>query len=170
MDTLFEKYKSLCIDRSLISLEDGALSVSYFCYPAHANAIGFEGCTLYCTIDEYGEMIFAANPESCADKYVYPLAKNFSDFMRLILACGSANPIEQIIWMNKVQYEHHLQEALAIQTEAQKSVLLTLCNELNLSPMENSFEYVKAVQRDFDDSGINFSDEYYAVLGIEKNQ
>lgn len=168
MESLFQKFKSLCIDRSLISLEDGDLSASYFCYPVNAKVIGFEGCILYCTIDEYGEMVFASNPESCADKNVYPLAKNFLDFIRLILACGSANPIEQIVWMDKKQYEHHIQEELAMQTEAQKSVLLTLRKALKLSPMENPFAYVKAIQRDFDDSSIKFSDEYYDVLGIEK--
>lgn len=89
--------------------------------------------------------------------------------MRLILACGSANPIEQIVWMDKKQYEQHIQEELTIQTEKQKAVLLTLSRELNLSPMENPFEYVKAIQKEFDDSHIKFSDEYYDVLGIKKS-
>lgn len=168
MDILFQKYKSLCMNGSLISLENGDLSASYFCYPVNARVIGFEGCILYCAIEEYGEMVFASNPESCADKNVYPLAKNFSDFMRLILACGLTNPIEQIVWMDKKQFEQHMQDERAIQTEEQKAVLLLLSKELKLSPMDNPFEYVKAMQRDFDDSHIKFSDEYYNVLGIEK--
>lgn len=145
LDTLFEKYKSLCIDGSLISLENGDLSSPYFCYPVNAKVIGFEGCILYCAIAEYGEMIFASNPESCADKNVYPLAKNFSDFMRLILACGSTNPVEQIVWMDKEQFEQHMQDERAIQTGKQKAVLLLLSKELELSPIENPFEYVKAI-------------------------
>ena len=48
--------------------------------------------------------VFACNPESCADINVYPLAKNFDDFIRVILACGSANPVEQIVWMNSSCY------------------------------------------------------------------
>ena len=169
MNTLFQKYKNLCVDGSLISLADGDLSEPYFCYPTNAKIVGFEGCILYCFIDGYDEMVFASNPESCAYKNVYPLAKSFSDFMRLILACGSANPIEQIVWMDKKQYEQHIQEELTIQTEKQKAVLLTLSRELNISPMENPFEYVKAIQKEFDDSHIKFSDEYYGVLGIKKS-
>lgn len=169
MDIHFQKYRSLCVDGSLISLEDGDLSVPYFCYPLKAKVIGFEGCILYCFIDEYGDIVFASDSESCGEKNVYPLAKNFSDFMRLILACGSANPIEQIVWLDKKQFDQHMQEERAIQTEEQKAVLLMLSKELELSPMENPFEYVKEVQREFDDSNIKFSDEYHDVLGIEKN-
>lgn len=168
MDTLFEKYKSLCIDGSLICLENGDLSSPCFCYPVNANVIGFEGCILYCSVAEYGEMIFASNPESCIDKYVYPLAKSFSDFMRLILACGSTNPVEQIVWMNKQQFEQHMQDERAILTEGQKAILMLLGKELGLYTMESPFEYVKAIQKDFDDSHIKFSDEYYDALGIER--
>lgn len=168
MDILFEKYKSLCIDGSLISLENGDLSSLYFCYPVNAKVIGFEGCILYCTVAEYGEMVFASNPESCTDKNVYPLAKNFTDFMRLILACGSTNPVEQIVWMDKKQFEQHMQNERAIQTQEQKAVLMLLSKKLELSPMESPFEYVKAIQENFDNSHIKFSDEYYEVLGIER--
>lgn len=100
---------------------------------------------MYCFIDGYGETVFACNQESCADIYVYPLAKNFDDFIRLILVCGLANPVEQIVWMNKQQFEQHLQDEKAIQTAEQKEL-----------------------QSDFDYSKVQFSDEYYNVLGIER--
>lgn len=53
-------------------------------------------------------MVFASNPESCADSCVYPLARSFEDFIRLIISCNSANPIEQIVWMSKEKFEEHL--------------------------------------------------------------
>ena len=34
-------------------------------------------------------------------------------------------------------------------------------------PIENPFEYVKSIQKDFDGSKIQYSDEYYEVTGIE---
>ena len=49
----------------------------------------------------------------------------------IILTCGTTNSIEQIVWMNKQQFEQHLQE-------------------------------------NFNDSKIQYSDEYYDVLGIER--
>lgn len=46
-------------------------------------------------------------------------------------------------------------------------VLQQLQRELGLLPIENPFEYVKAIQKDFDSSKIQYSDEYYEVTGIE---
>ena len=168
MDAFFEKYKALNIDGSTISLEQAEDVYPYFCYPLNSEAIGFEGCIMYCFIDGYGETVFAANPETCADAYVYPLARDFKDFLRLILACGSANPIEQIVWMSKEQLEQHLKAEQAARTDAQNKVLQRIQTEMAISPMECPFAYVKELQRDFDGSKIKYSDEYYDVLGIER--
>ena len=165
----YKKFLSLDIDNSLISLEKAGAGYSdYFCYPTNAKAIGFEGCIMYCFIDGYWETVFACNPESCADKYVYPLAKNFEDFIGLILACGSANPVEQIIWMDKQQFERHLQDEKEIQTTEQKELLSFLEKELHIAAMEHPFEYVKEVQSECDYSKVQFGDEYYDILGIER--
>ena len=108
METIYEKYMALPIDKGLLCLENGDITEPYFCYPVNAKPIGFEGCILYCFLPEYGEMVFACNPESCADQNVYPLAATFEDFIRLILACGTANPVEQIVWMDKNKFEEHI--------------------------------------------------------------
>ena len=125
MSTLYEQYRKLNIDGSLICLEQVDNVYEYFCYPTNAVPIGFE-------------------------------------------ACGSANPVEQIVWMSKEKFEEHLQSEREIQTEKQKKVLERLSKELHLTGMENPYEYVKAVQKDFDMSKVEYSDEYYDVLGIER--
>ena len=168
MSTVFEQYKALDIDGSLISLERIEKITPYFCYPTNATAIGFEGCIMYCFIEGYGETVFAANPESGTDAYVYPLARNFRDFLRLILACGSANPIEQIVWMDKTSFEQYLNREEADRSEARKALLREIAGKLNILPMENPYEYVKEVQAEFDDDKIEYSDEYYDVLGLER--
>ena len=43
METLFDQYKELNINGSLICLEQVEDIYSYFCYPTNAKAIGFEG-------------------------------------------------------------------------------------------------------------------------------
>ncbi len=166
--TIYDNYKQLSVDGSLICLESGEITEPYFCYPVNAEPIGFEGNILYCFIPEYGDMVFASNPGSITDTKVYPVAKDFTDFLRLILACGSTNPIEQSIWMNKEQFNQHLQEEIDNRTVQQKEVLDFIMRELNLAPMENPFEYVKSVQIDFDDSKIKFSDDYYDTLGLAR--
>ncbi len=165
--TAYEKFLSLNIDSSLISLEKAGYTDG-FCYPTNARAIGFEGCIMYCFIDGYGETVFSCNPESCADIYIYPLAKNFEDFISLILACGSANPVEQIVWMNRRQFEEHLQNEKERETAEQKELLSLLEKEFHISAMENPFEYVKKLQSGFDYSKIQYRDEYYEILEIEK--
>lgn len=165
--TTYKKFLSLDIDSSLISLEKREY-FNCFCYPINAKVIGYENSIMYCFIEGYEETVFACNPESCADINVYPLAKNFDDFICLILACGSANPVEQIVWMNKQQFEQHLQEEKEIQTTEQKELLSLLEKELHIVAMEHPFEYVKELQSDFDYGKIQFSDEYYDVLGLER--
>ncbi|MEG2138442.1 MAG: hypothetical protein RRY64_07240 [Oscillospiraceae bacterium] len=135
----FELFKALPIDRNLLSLEDGEIEYPHFCYPVNAKPIGFEGAILCC-----------------------------SDFMRLVLACEGANPVEQIIWMDKTKFRQHLQEEHKLITQEKKAVLSVLAEKLELAPMENAFEYVKSLQSKFDDSKIQFSDEYYDSLGIER--
>lgn len=123
---------------------------------------------MYCFVEEYKDTVFASNPESCVDHYVYPLAANFKDFMRLIVSCGTANPVEQIIWMDKEQFDQHLLEERGVQTEQQKELLCLLGNELNIVPMEEPFEYVKNIQNNFSGSNIKYIDEYYNILEITR--
>ena len=158
---------ALPIDKGLLCLEYGDIAEPYFCYPVNAKPIGFEGCILYCFLPEYGEMVFACNPESCVDQNVYPLAANFEDFIRLILACGTANPLEQIVWMDKNKFEEHMANEEKILTDEQRTAAQQLQRALSLLPIENPFEYVKSIQKDFDGSKIQYSDEYYEVTGIE---
>ena len=167
MKTIYEKFMSLPIDKGLLCLEHGDITTPYFCYPVNAKPIGFEGCILYCFLPEYGEMVFACNPESCADQNVYPLAATFKDFIRLILACGTVNPVEQIVWMDKNKFEEHMASEAKILTNEQKIAVQQLQRELSLLPMENPFEYVKEIQKNFDGSKIQYSDEYYEVAGME---
>ena len=55
-----------------------------------------------------------------------------------------------------------------ILSDEQKIAVQQLQRELNLvQPIENPFEYVKSIQKDFDGSKIQYSDEYYEVTGIE---
>ena len=168
MKCTFENFKNLNIDTSSVSLESTEFLYPYWCYPLNSKPIGLEGCILYCFIDGYGEMVFASNPESCADSNVYPLANSFENFMRLVVACGSANPVEQIVWMSKQRFEEHLQAEKSVQTKEQEKVLEQLKTAFELTAMENPYEYVKNIQKDFDDSKIKYSDEYYDIKGIEK--
>ena len=166
--TMYDKYCQLEIDGRWIGLEKSDMCVEYFCTPLDATVIGWENSIHYCFIKGYRDMVFAINPESCVDKYVYPLAANFKDFLRLILACGSTTAVEQIIGWNKEQFEDFLHSEDNKVFPEQSEVLKIVAEELKLQPMEDVYEYVKAVQEQFDDKKIKYSNEYYDVLGLER--
>ena len=135
---LFEQYRALNLDGSLIALAYAEMEQPYFCYPQNAKTIGFEGCILYCFLPEYPGMVFAANP------------------------------VEQIAWMDQAQFEQHLKREKEAQTLEQKALLSFLAHALELTPMAHPFESVKALQADFDGSKIQYRDAYYDVLGIPR--
>lgn len=166
--TMYEKYCQLDIDGRWIGLEKSDMCVEYFCTPMDATVIGWENSIHYCFIRGYRDMVFAVNPESCVDKYVYPLAMNFKDFLRLILACGSTMAVEQIIGWSKEQFEAFLHSDDNAMFPEQKTVLDRIQKELKLTPMENPYEYEKAVQEQHDDGKIKFSNDYYDTLGLER--
>ena len=99
---------------------------------------------------------------------MYPLATNFKDFLRLILACGSTTAVEQIIGWSKEQFEDFLHSDDNKVFPEQAEVLKIVAEELKLQPIEDVYEYVKAVQEQYDDKKIKYSNEYYDVLGLER--
>ncbi|MBE6038009.1 MAG: hypothetical protein E7218_02230 [Anaerofustis stercorihominis] len=167
MNNLYNKFINSGLDYSVISLESTENYYPYWCYPENATPIGLEGCILYCFIDGYDDMVFAANPESCADINVYPVARSFEDFLGLILACTEANPVEQIIWMNETQFSQHVKNEKEIYKK-EKEPILQFIGSLGVKEINDPFSYVKELQKDFDYSKIIFSDEYYDILGIER--
>lgn len=165
---MYEKFCQLNIDGRLIGLEKRNMCEEYFCTPKNATIIGWENSIHYCFIRGYRDMVFAVNPETCVDQYVYPLAMNFKDFLCLILACGSTTAVEQIIGWSKEQFEAFLVSDDNAVLPEQKNILDRIKAELKLTPMENPYEYVKAVQEQYDDSKIKFTNGYYDTLGLER--
>ena len=76
--------------------------------------------------------------------------------------------VEQIIGWSKAQFESFVVSEDNASHPEQEKCLDTIKKTLELEPMENSYEYVKAVQEQFDDSKIKFSNDYYDTLGLER--
>ena len=55
-------------------------------------------------------MVFAVSSMNAAPDFVHPLAKDFADFLRLLLACGDAAALEQAWMWEKSQFEAFLQK------------------------------------------------------------
>ena len=170
MDLLYEKYKNLKIDGSWIGLEAGA-QTPYFCTPIGAEIIGWDNGIHYCFIKGFGDMVFCVNPETCCDYNVYPIARNFCDFLGLILATGNTNTLQQIIWWDKKRFEDFVnspeEQEYRVRPEVQ-GVLSTIRKGIDIAPIDTPFEYIKDLQSNFPYEQIPFTNEYYDTLGIER--
>ena len=170
MDLLYEKYKNLKIDGSWIGLEAGA-QTPYFCTPIGAEIIGWNNGIHYCFIKGFGDMVFCVNPETCCDYNVYPIARNFCDFLGLILATGNTNTLQQIIWWDKKRFEDFVnspeEQEYRVRPEVQ-GVLSTIRKGIDITPIDTPFEYIKDLQSNFPYEQIPFTNEYYDTLGIER--
>lgn len=170
MNTLYKKYKSLKIDGSQIGLEqDGG--VPYFCTPIGAEIIGWDNGIHYCFIKSFGDLVFCVNPETCCDYYVYPIARNFRDFLGLILAAGNTNTLQQIIWWDKKMYDDFVHSPEEQENKSRPeviAVLNTIRREIDTASIDSPFEYIKDLQSSFPYEQISFTNEYYDTLGIDR--
>ena len=153
---LYEKYLRLKIDRSVIGLDNTGDRYTYFCTPKGASVIGWAGVDgiHYCFIRGFGDKVFAVSPSNLPGEQVNILADSFEDFLRLLLACGTLDAMEQAHMWDKEQFEEYLQENKP--TEEQLQVQEVLQKKFALVPMETPFEYIKGLQKNFDYKKLKF--------------
>lgn len=161
--TLYQKFKKLDIDFSQLSLEPGDTHGGYYCTPKGANVIGWAGIDGIhcCFVDGFGETVFAVNPANLPGENVHPLASSFEDFLRLILACG-LDAAEQAWMWNRGEFDAFL-ETVPPDDERQ-AVLSVLRDKLSLTPMDDPYGYIRALQASFDYSKIPYQADYYDCL------
>lgn len=136
MATTYERYLKLNLDGSRVGLERGESESSYFCTPKGAKVIGWAGVDgiHYCFVRGFGEMVFAVSPMNTPANYVHPVARDFMDFLRLLLACGDAAALEQVYCWDQAQFDAFLQDNPL--TGEQQAVLDVIREKLLLAPME----------------------------------
>lgn len=108
--TLYQKFKKLNIDFSAIGLEQRGTEEKYFCTPKGARIIGWAGVDGIhcCFIRGFEEMVFAVSPMNTPGDYVHPIARSFEDLLRLLLACGSMDAIEQTHQWDEGQFDEYV--------------------------------------------------------------
>ena len=158
--SMFQRFLKMNIDHAAIGLAQRQENTPYFCTPKNAHVLGWAGVDgiHYCTIPEFGEMVFAVSPMNLGD-YVHPIARDFRELLCMLLACGDMAALEQCYAWDREQYEAFLLDFPV--TEAQRQVLDTLRKELDLEPVADVYGSVKALQRGFDLSRIPYTEDYY---------
>ncbi len=113
------------------------------------------------------------NPETCCDYYVYPLAKNFTDFLRLLISLKTTNAIQQVVRMDKEAFENFMNDPDEVRytsSEPVQSILQNISSNLEIEPIENPFDYIKKLQKDFPYKKIKFTDGFYNVTGLTQQE
>ena len=161
MDKTFQKLLQTDIDLSSLGVERRTDNEPYFCTPKGASVFGWTGVDgiHFCFVRGFGGMVFAVSPANTFPNYVHPLAKNFADFLRLLLACGDVAALEQAWMWDKAQFETFLQDNPP--TQEQQETLALVATKLKLMPMERPWAYIKELQASFDYSKIKYTKEYY---------
>lgn len=173
-----KRFRALDIDFDSIGLlQSGADDFAYFCTPVDAEFVGRIGCDgVHFILLPGDERVFCVDP-SMGERgtYVLPVAGDFREFLSFILCCQDANPLSQIYWLTRKQYkELAAEDAAARENEYQAKffeekdkALAAIVKEFDLTPVD-PFKKVKAMQAKFDPAVLNFSEEYYDVLGYER--
>lgn len=134
----------------------------YFCTPAGAKIIGWAGVDgiHYIFIHGFSDMVFAVSPMNCYNDYVHPISRSFKDFLALLIAVGDASVLDQICHLTKEDFDKLAKDAKPSEKNAVAAVdaLKTQCR---LPIIDDPYQYVKALQSEFDYSKIRFTKDYY---------
>ena len=158
----YERFQKMKIDFACLGIQQLEHYENYYCTPKDAVIIGSAGVDgiHYCTIPEFGEMIFAVSPMNFGD-CVHPIAKNFEDLLRMLLSCADMAVLEQCYAWDEEEYKAWLIDCPATKEQAQ--ALAAIQAEFDLEPMEDAFAYVKQLQAEFDLSKIPYTEDFYDI-------
>ncbi len=161
MDKTYQKLLRLGIDLAPVGIERSDDAVPYFCTPKGASIFGWAGVDgiHFCFIRGFGGMVFSVSPMNGAPDYVHPLAKDFADFLRLLIACGDAAALEQAWQWDEAQFDDFLRENPS--TQQQKQLLCAVAEKFRLAAMDRPWKYVRDLQSAFDYSKIKYTEDFY---------
>jgi len=162
---LYGEFKKLDIDFEEIGMIQREECEGYFCTPKGARIIGWAGVDgiHYCFIRGFGETVFAVSPMNGPGEYIHPLAQDFGDFLRLLVACRDLAAMEQAWQWKKDVFVRYVEE---IEVTAEKQAIFDLlADRFGIQPMKDPYEYMAELQAAFDYGSIRFTSEYYETTG-----
>lgn len=157
----YQKFLRQKLDLSALELFSREESYPYFCTPRGAKIIGWAGVDgiHFCFVRGFGEMVFAVSPMNLPGEYVHPVARDFLDFLRMLLACGGTAALEQGWQWSEKAFHEFIWDQLP-SAETQKTMDLVE-ETFQILPMEQPYQYLKALQSEFDYSRLRFTEDYY---------
>ena len=154
----YAQFLKLGIDLSLLGAMPASRADAYGCTPRGARIFaraGVDGIH-FCFVRGFGKTVFAISPMNGASDAVHPVAANFEDFLRLLLACGDTAALEQAWQWDEAQFSAFLRDN---PPTAEQAAVLDRLRALPLEPMAAPWAYIHALQADFDDTPFRCTEE-----------
>lgn len=167
------KFQEIKTDLSYIGLNRGELG-SYFCTPLGAiifASLGVDGIH-FCILPSEGDKSLENSPvyviSPCmSEHYIEPVAKNFTDFLNLVMITKDAGAMECISYMTKEAFINYLKDIPEEREEVIKAIG-SIKENFTSKDIPDVYDYVKSIQQDVRLRKVKFSQEYYEVTGEEE--
>ena len=157
-------------DRGIGIIFDIDTDSRYFCTPVGAYIFAYTGSdgVHFCTVPEqFGDMIFIVEPMPIDEIHVRPVAQNFTDFIRVLLAVRFTGILLDIPLRTEAEFREGLQIFREQhETEEHTEKLRHLAAYYGVTPMDDPYTYIRSLQDTFDYNLIPFSDDYYDSCGL----
>lgn len=163
-----KRFRALDIDFSDIdlTLQDDFYGIIV---PVGAECIGYvEDDDCYFILLPEDERVFRAT-HAVDETQIHPVASDFKEFLSFVLYCGSVDPMVEI-WQwgedsfrSDMKYRQEDKELAA----RSKGALEIIAKAFDIAPAY-PYKRVEALIEAFDSSELNWPDEYYDVLGLER--
>lgn len=170
-------FRALDIDFDSIGLEPNAGAVPYFCTPVGAEEVGSIGCDgIQFILLPGDEAVYCVDPSmGKIGTYVLPVGSDLREFLSFVLYCHDANPLSQIYFLSEERFQTFAADEAEARGsgeleelfEAKDAALAKIAEAFGIAPAE-PYEKIKALQAAFDPGVLQFSDEYYDTLGVER--
>lgn len=133
----------------------GKEDVPYFCTPEDAVFLGRTGVDgiHYCFVKGYGETVFVVSPCNAPGEYVHPVARDFEDFLRLLMVCKGEAALEQSWMWSQEKFDRFVAEQPVTPEQEQTKMLLE--TKLHISPEPAPYQYLQQVRAEVDCSRWN---------------
>lgn len=149
------------LDLSALDLTPGESRSDYLCTPKKARVLCWTGVDgiHFCTLQDFGEMVFSVSPANLPGDCVHPVSRNLEDFLGLLLTCG-ADAIEQTHGWDRAAFDAFLAEyPPSEEAQAAAESLKGKATEI-----EDPYGYLHALQSSFDYDSIPWKKDYLALL------
>ena len=139
---LFDKFKNSCLDTSAVGLTVGSEYSYYGATPEGARVIAWaEIQGIHFCRKPYVEGIYVVNPDAPKSEAVQLVAKNFLEFLGLVVACNHASVLWQAQAMTRAQFNAYLDAHKP--SMKQRSVLRAIQNIYHPPTVADPYSYIK---------------------------